>query len=257
MNTSKKIVVAAVAGLMATTSLGSITAYAAGSDATTAEKAPDAKNATGDAVESATDETAIDAEKAKVEATKSTSDAKATYATQKTLLKTADEALATLTHVHAARMALFDNDMDVAKAEVTKATKALTEGETDLTALHVADTEKTDTKAEYLPFDMSMMLSSTFQPTKESKAALEKANAQMQGGDQDSAIETLRIASVDLNISAALLPDASSMETLKQASKLIDDRDYFEANLALKSIEDSVIVRTFGIDAIPAQGNAG
>ncbi len=215
MKRSNKMIVAAVAGLMATSTLGSVAAFAA---------------------------------------TDTTAPATA-YATQKELLKTADAALATLTNVRAARMALFDNQIDVAKAKIAEATAALTQGETDLRALRVADTEKSGAKPEYLPFDMSMALTDTFKGTTENKAALEKAEGLMSSGSKDEAIEVLRVAAVDLNISAALLPEASSMESLKKASALIDAKTYFDANLTLKSIEESVIVRSFGIDAIPEQGN--
>lgn len=231
MKTSNKLVVAAMAGLMATASLGTI-AHAAGTEtATTApEKAPVA------------------------DAAKAATDAKVAYATQKELLRTADAALATLTHVRSARMALFDNKIDVAKTQVAEATKALAEGEVDLQALRVADTQKADAKPEYLPFDMSMMLTDTFKPTEENTAALKKAEGLMQHGEKDKAIEVLRVASVDIDISAALLPDAASMESLKKATDLIASKNYYDANLALKSIEDSVIVRSFNIDAIPVQG---
>jgi hypothetical protein len=214
MKLSNKIAAAALAGLMATTS---IAAYAAGTDVTAT--APSA------------------------------------YATQKELLKTADEALSTVTHVRAARMALFDNKIDAAKADVAQATAALTQGETDLRALRVADTDKIDAAKDYLPFDMSMALTDTYKPTIESKNALEAAQGLMTSGEKDKAIEVLRLASVDLNISAALLPEKASLEALKQASDLIESKDYYAANLALKSIEDSVVVRSFGIDAIPEQGD--
>ena len=36
---------------------------------------------------------------------------------------------------------------------------------------------------------------------------------------------------------------------------LIQETSYFEANLALKSVSDGVIVRIFGVDAIPQQGD--
>ena len=216
MKTSNKLVVAVMAGLLATTSMGGLAAYAAGTEATAPAATP--------------------------------------YATQKELIKTADEAVTTLTHVRSARLALLDNTIDVAKADVAEATKSLTQGEADLKALRVADTEKPGAKPEYLPFDMSMTLTDTFKPTEENQAALAKAKGLMKSGDKDAAIDVLRTASVDVEISAALLPESLSMESLKKASQLIDSKNYFDANLALKSIEDGVIVRTFGIDAIPAQG---
>ncbi|MGO4909478.1 YfdX family protein [Pseudorhodobacter sp. W20_MBD10_FR17] len=216
MKASNKFIAAALAGLVATSSFGSFAAYAAGTDA----KAPTAA-----------------------------------YATQKELLKTADEALSTVTHVRAARMALFDNKIDEAKANVADATKALSAGETDLKALLVADSDKADAAKAFLPFDMSMALTDTFKPTQESEKALKEAKGLMTSGEKDKAIEVLRVASVDLNISAALLPEQGSLDKLKQATDLLEGQEYFAANLALKSIEDSVVVRNFGIDAIPAQGN--
>jgi hypothetical protein len=215
MKRSNTFVVAALAGLMATTSVGAFAVQAA---------TPTTVQAAG-------------------------------YATQKELLKTADEALTTLTHVRAARMALFDNKIDVAKAEVAAANAALTQGDTDFKAMRVADTEKAGATPEYLPFDMSMTLTDTFKATKENEAALQKAKGLMQTADKNAAIEVLRIAAVDLNISAAMLPEAASMELLKTAATNIDAKQYFEANLLLKSVEDGVIVRTFGIDAIPQQGD--
>lgn len=216
MKRSNKFVVAALVGLMATTSFGGFAANAAAT------------------------ETAVTA--------------KVGYATQEEMLKIADEAVVTVKHVHAARMALFDNNIDMAKADIAEATKALTQGEVDIKALLVADTEKADAKREYLPFDMSMALTDTYTATKENEAALEKATGLMQTGDKNKAIEVLRVAAVDLNISAAMLPETASMESLKKAAELIDGKNYFDANLALKSIEDSIVVRTFGIDSIPAQG---
>lgn len=215
MKHSNKLIAAALAGLMATTSLGAFAAQAA---------------------------------------TPATTEA-AAYATQKGLLKTADEALSTLTHVRKARMALFDNKIDVAKAEVVEAKAALTQGDTDFKAMRVADTEKAGATPEYLPFDMSMTLTDTFKATKENEAALEKAKGLMQTADKNAAIEVLRVAAVDLNITAAMLPESASMDLLKTAATNIDAKQYYEANLVLKSVEDGVIVRTFGIDAIPQQGD--
>lgn len=215
MKRSNKLIAAALAGLMATTSLGAFAAQAA---------------------------TPVTAQAA-------------TYTTQKELLKTADQALKTLTHVRAARLALFDNKIDVAKTEVAEATKALTEGEADLKALRVADTEKAGATPEYLPFDMSLALTDTFKATKENEAALEKAKGLMQTDDKNAAIEVLRVASVDLNITAAMLPEKASMDLLKTAATNIDAKLYYEANLVLKSVEDGVIVRSFGLDAIPQQGD--
>ncbi len=222
MQTKNKLLAATMATLMATTMVSGPAAYAA------------------DSVETA----------AAADAT-----ATAPYQTQQGMLKTADEALATLTNARQARLALLDNKIDVAKTHVSDATKALAEGESDLKALRVADNEKADAKPEYLPFDISMSLSESFKASKENEAALEKASGLMKAGDKDAAVDVLRVASIDVNITAALLPEEISMEHLKAAADMIEKTDYFAANLALKEIEDSVLVRTYNINAIPLQGD--
>lgn len=133
------------------------------------------------------------------------SDTTPAYPTQQAMLQTADEALNALTRVHAARLALFNNDIEAAKG----------------------------------------------------RQALDQANDLIQQGAPDDAVELLRLASVDVNVTVAMLPVVSTTGQLEAAATLIDDGKYFDANVALKAIEDSVILRRFSIDEIPQQGDDG
>ena len=178
------------------------------------------------------------------------------YQTQKEMLKTADEALTAITGAHAARMALFDNDIEAAKTQLSQAHSQFLNAEKDASTLSVADTENPSAEAKYLPFDMSMALTEDFKPTDQNKEVLKNASELMQSGKQDNAAEVLRAADIEVNVSAAMLPVSATGASFDQAQKLVDEGKYFEANLALKSIEDSVIVRNFSIDAIPVQGDA-
>lgn len=180
----------------------------------------------------------------------------APYQTQKAMLKTADEAMSALNDAHGARLALFDNDIETAKTRLSKALSQFRNAEGDAKTLAMTDTENPSTEARFLPFDMSMALSETFQPSDQNTEALQKAGELMQSGKEDDAAEVLRAASIDVNVSAAMLPVTQTGDQLQEAQKLVDEGKYFEANLALKSIEDSVILRSFSIDAIPQQGDA-
>ncbi|MCB1339299.1 MAG: YfdX family protein, partial [Maritimibacter sp.] len=146
------------------------------------------------------------------------------------------------------------NDIEAAKTKVAAADQAFLDAEKTLNDMTIGDTEDPSNAQRYLPFDMSMTLSEDFTVTDESKEALDKANGLIQQGSTDDAIEVLRLASVDVNVTSALLPVVATTDQLEQARTLIDEGKYFEANLALKAIEDSVIVRSFSIDAIPQQG---
>lgn len=176
------------------------------------------------------------------------------YATQAEMLKTADEALQAITRAHAARLALFDNDIDGARARLAEARADFDNAESSLNDLTLGNTEDPTNTARYLPFDMSMALTEGFTATEENQEALQQASGLMQNGSPDDAIEVLRLASIDVNISAALLPVVETSDQFAAAETFIDEGQYFEANLALKAIEDSIIVNTFSIDAIPLQG---
>lgn len=170
------------------------------------------------------------------------------------MLKTADEALIAITRVHAARLALFNNNIEEVKARLIEATTALTKSEKDLASMAITDIGKPESKAKYLPFDMSMGMTEGFTVTEEHRSVLEKAVGLFQKGSREEAREVLRLAAIDVNISTALLPIDETTKHLAHATKLVDEGKYFEANLALKAIEDGVIVRDFLIDQIPAQG---
>lgn len=177
------------------------------------------------------------------------------YETQKQMLTTADEALTALTRAHAARLALFDNDVDTAKARLSEARAAFDAAEKRLNDLTIGDTEDPVDPTAFLPFDMSMALTDHFVATEANKQALEKAYGLIQTGSPDDAVELLRLASIDVNVSAAMLPVVSASDALQRAQTSLDQGDYYQANLALKALEDSVIVRSFSIDAIPQQGD--
>ncbi|MEC9196646.1 MAG: YfdX family protein [Pseudomonadota bacterium] len=177
------------------------------------------------------------------------------YQTQPGMLKTADEALQAVTRAHAARLALFNNDIEAAKGRLAEARAEFLKAEKSLDDLTIGDTEDPTNAARYLPFDMSMAVSENFKATKENTQALERAYGLMQTGSPDDAIEVLRVASIDMNVSTAMLPIVEASAQFEKAQTLVDEGKYFEANLALKAVEDSIIVQTFSIDAIPQQGD--
>lgn len=177
------------------------------------------------------------------------------YPTQEQMLKTADDALSAMTQVRAARIDILENRIDAAKTAVSDATRSLAMAEADIGALGINGFGASDPDVEYLPFDMSMSLTETFSETEENKLALQKAYGLFESADPDEAIEVLRIAEIDVSVSTALLPAQESMMHLQDASAFLSEGKYFEANLALKRIEDAVLIDTFEIDAIPQQGD--
>jgi len=179
-----------------------------------------------------------------------------TYATQKELLKMSEEAATAVKDAHAARLAIFNVDPAMAKIQLEKAVDSLTKAEATLSDKLIPDTTIADGKPMYLPFDTNMALAETYTVTPEVRVVLDKATGLFKTGTSKEAIDVLREAGVEVKISAAMLPWESSMMHLKEAGKLIGESKYYEANVALKSFEDGVVVRTFDIEGIPAQGPA-
>ncbi len=177
------------------------------------------------------------------------------YALQQDMLATADEALAMITQVHKARLSLFDDRIDEAKVALETARNDIRTSAADLPAKFVHDFTNADSTEKYLPFDIAMSLTDYFVETPENKLALQQANELMKTAQQDQAINVLRIAAVDMNMRAAMLPYEATLASLDDAIGSIEDGSYFDANLDLKKIEDSVIVRTFGLNSIPQQGD--
>ena len=61
---------------------------------------------------------------------------------------------------------------------------------------------------------------------------------------------------MDVAVSAELVPVRFAREQLSQAAKLIGEGKYYEANLALKAVDDAAIFQTLAIDTTPKAKHA-
>ncbi|MGQ7098037.1 YfdX family protein, partial [Escherichia sp. SP-MK] len=67
-------------------------------------------------------------------------------------------------------------------------------------------------------------------------------NEKMAKGDKKGAMEELRLAGVGVMENQYLMPLKQTRNALADAQKLLDKKQYYEANLALKGAEDGIIV---------------
>jgi hypothetical protein len=172
-----------------------------------------------------------------------------------TILKTVDEALQGLRQVHAARLAIFNGQTDVALKHATEAEQDFTVVEKTLDTHEIMATSATGEADAYVPFDMSVGLAEGFVPSEDMAPKLQEANKQFEQGNHKNAVEVLRLANIDITVSAGLVPAKSSLAHIQGAIKLLDEKKYYEANLALKALEDSVVFESYSADTIPAQGS--
>lgn len=175
----------------------------------------------------------------------------------KALLRISGEVVAALQNVRAARVAIFNGDTDNAKKLMASITKDFDAAKSSASDITITPQKSDAAKDRYVPFDVSMALAEGFTPTQDKAEPLKQAHEQMTNGDQKQAAEVLRLADIDVVVSAALLPIDGTTQNAADASKLMDQGKYYEANLALKKIEDSILVDTYDLTGVPTQGHTG
>lgn len=153
--------------------------------------------------------------------------------------------------VRATRLAIFNGLTDEAKKLVATAKQDIEAGIKD--ADQYAIETKTPTKEDdmYVPFNADVALADSFVATPEKVKHITKANEHLKKGEKKEALETLKLASIDVVFTTAMLPVKLAQAHIDDAAKLIDDGKYYEANLALKAVEDSVFIDSYGIEEVP------
>ena len=107
-------------------------------------------------------------------------------------------------------------------------------------------------KVRSVPVDGQLALADDFVMTPEKKVHVDKANESFKKGDHATGLQELRLGAIDVNYTRWWLPSAPSEAHLDQAIKLAGANQYYEANLALKAIEDSVTIDSISFSELPA-----
>jgi len=168
--------------------------------------------------------------------------------TEQDLVKVSTDASMTMRNVDDARLALFNGLPDKAQtytdAAVTRAAATLKDADKyalDINALK-QDGEK------YVPFDASVIVSELLEPDKEKSEQIAKGDKQSNDSESQTTLESLKVDGIDVALTTDLLPIQTAKIYIEDAAKLIADNKYYEANLALKAVEDSVITEIINAD---------
>jgi hypothetical protein len=160
-----------------------------------------------------------------------------------------------LRDMNGARLAIFDAQPKQAKEKIDLAEAALARAKTDTSVFLKAESElkspankakagpassDVNEKLAWLPVDGQLTLGEDFVATPEKAAAVADANKHLQKGDKQGALEKLKLAHIDVNLTLAVLPLEKTTADVKQAATLIDQGKYYEANAVLKTAEDRV-----------------
>lgn len=177
-------------------------------------------------------------------------------AAESDFIKTSDAAYRVMRDVQATRLAIFNGLTDEATKLVSTAQKDAAEAIKDAKQYGIDIKKPTTDGDSYVPIDASIALADSFVPTPEKAEHIEKANEHIKAGDKKQAVEVLRLAEIDVVFSTVVVPIKFASAHIDDAAKLIAQGKYYEANLALKAIEDSLVFESFGIEEVPKQARA-
>ena len=173
--------------------------------------------------------------------------------------------------LHLARVAIFDADPAAAKKLVADARAALAKAKADSTAFQKAEADFKMPKGvkgapaagsastqpvAWLPIDGQLTLDEDFVATPAKAAAVAEANKSLEKGNRAEAIEKLRVADVKVMFAMALAPLDKTVADVDLSAKLLDEGKYYEANAALKKVEEGVRYDAILATAQPAKAEA-
>ncbi|MCP4779859.1 MAG: YfdX family protein [Hyphomicrobium sp.] len=178
--------------------------------------------------------------------------------TQK-LIKLSDEGFVGLRAVRAARLSIFNGNTVGAEAMIEEALKQFQQAKKEAKdyVTRLANMDSDDNKKElWIPIDASLALGEDFIMTDEKEARIAEANKHFKNNDAAKAVAALQVAEVDVRYTRILLPLNKAISRLSTANDQYENGKYYEANLTLKGIEDSVILDTVMLIDLPTASDS-
>lgn len=181
---------------------------------------------------------------------------------ERALMQLSQDGFSAVRAIRAARIALFNGNPESVSPLLESAAASLRAAEKDATPFAVKVSETVNVKSgeittqsqklDLIPIDATLALADNYVPTSENSAHIAKANEHIKKGAQTEAMEELRLAQVDLKYTRVLMPIEATKKRVDEAIELVRQRKYYEANLALKGVDDGLTVET--VTLVPPLG---
>ncbi|MEJ2455837.1 MAG: YfdX family protein [Candidatus Thiodiazotropha sp.] len=169
---------------------------------------------------------------------------------EKDFVKVSSDTQTGMRDVHGARLAIFNGDPEQARTYVDAAVTRMEDAVKDANK-YALDIKAPKDDDSYVPFNANLALLNAYEPNTEQAKQIAKAKAHIHKGMKREAVKELKLAEIDVAVTASMVPVKFAKEHVEQAAKLVAEHKYYAANLALKAVDDAVVVETYAIDAVP------
>lgn len=167
--------------------------------------------------------------------------------------------------VQMARFAIFNGEPNKATSYVQDAQATLAKAKTEDTVFMKAEADMKPTPGEkqaettsaaagtakiaWIPVDGQMSVGEDYVgvPDKTTAAKKQQADAKKD--------EALKLSDLDVSFTAEVVPLEATISDVDKAASLLTQGQYYQASLALKSVEDGARFDTEVVDAVPAKGD--
>lgn len=171
-----------------------------------------------------------------------------TMQADRNLDKASNNVMLSMRDVNDARVALFNGDSEAARTHIDAAEMRINAavGEAQTYAHELKKGEQDDW---YIPYDTSLAVVDTFQPSNTRTVMNnDKANTANHQQGQKSQEQQFKLDEEDISVSAGLVPVKYAQRQIARAAEFASKGDYYQANLALKAVDDAVTIQTYAID---------
>ncbi|MCP5196010.1 MAG: YfdX family protein [Gammaproteobacteria bacterium] len=141
-----------------------------------------------------------------------------------------------------ARIAIFDGQPQDAEKLVDQAKAALLTAAKDVDKLAIKS-QKSDV-GPMVPIDARLTVANDFVLDPEKKEQMQKINEHLKKGETHKAIEVLSPTDESMTLTTLFMPLEATSKAVDEASTLLGESKYYEANLALKKAEDGWVTES-------------
>lgn len=175
---------------------------------------------------------------------------------ENSFLKLSNDGLDAMRYVRKARLDIFQGQTDQAIADIAQAKDEAAAAGKQSISLDEMKGLKSDVKAdnttgtEYLPLYATVSVDQTMNLSPQHVDRLTKANMALRSGNTKAAAEALTAVPGDIQYSFASVPLEKLVNGVNDAKSQLDNGKFQEANMSLKSVEDSVRYDSFNLTGL-------